>query len=131
MNPGMRIVMATCRGLLSGWLIATTVPLLAYFHPGSTWVAGGFADPFRFGLAGIELLGAALFAFEATVVAGLPLLLCSFTSAALIHIHYQVPWWPPFYALAALALWYATRRVTRAGALGTGEAGQLRGNHRR
>jgi hypothetical protein len=131
LNPGMRVVMATYRGLLGGWLIAATVPLLADFHPGATGVADGLWDPFRFGLAGIELLGAVLFAFEATVVAGLLLLLCSFTAAALIHIHYQVPRWLALYALVALALWYATQRATRAVALGTGAGRRLRGNLRR
>jgi hypothetical protein len=109
----MRTILASGRGLLSGWLIAATVPLLTDARAIAAWSATGLWDPFRSGLAGIELLGAALFAFEATVVAGLVLLLGSFVAAALIHVHhYQMPWWLALYALAALVLWYRTQCAT-------------------
>jgi hypothetical protein len=78
----MRVILASGRGLLSGWLIAATVPLLVDSHSIAAWSAAGVGDGWRVGLAAMELLGAALFAFEVPAVAGFALLLASFVIAA-------------------------------------------------
>lgn len=110
----MRVILASGRGLLSGWLIAATIPLLIDPHTIAAWSAASLADRSRVGLATIELLGAALFAFELPVVAGFALLLTSFIAAAVIHIHHnEMPWWLAVYSIAVILLLYFTRRALR------------------
>jgi hypothetical protein len=66
-------------------------------------------------LAAVELLGAALFAFEAQVVAGLGLLLLSFLAASVAHLqHGEMAWWLVAYTLVATVLWRFTVRARRA-----------------
>ena len=108
----MRLILASGRGLLSGWLIALTIPLLIDPHTIAVWSAAGLGDRSRVGLAIIELLGAALFAFEVPIVVGLSLLFASFIPAAAIHIrHNEMPWWLGAYAIAGLLLLHFTRRA--------------------
>jgi len=110
----MRVILASSRGLLSGWLIAATIPLLIDAHTIVAWSAAGLGNRSRVGLAAIELLGAALFAFELPVVAGSALLLASFIAAAVIHIqHDEMPWWLAVYSFAGILLLYFTRRALR------------------
>jgi hypothetical protein len=110
----MRIILASARGLLSGWLIAATLPLLADPQAVTAWTATGHGDRARFALAATELLGAALFAFESPVTAGCVLLMGSLVAAAVIHLHlHQLPWSLAPYALTALLLWLGTRRALR------------------
>jgi hypothetical protein len=107
----MRLILGNCRGILSGWLIAVTIPLLAEPRSIAAWSATGLGDPSRIGLATMELLGAALFAFERTVAAGFALLLASFTVAAVLHLHHrELPWWLAAYTLAGTLLLYFSRR---------------------
>jgi hypothetical protein len=116
----MRLTLASARGLLGGWLLAHTLPLLIDHREIGAWSAMGLGDQLRIALAAIELLGAVLFAFEATMSAGLALLLTAFVIAALIHIHHsQLPWWLAGYAIAALLLWYFSRKSASAAASGT------------
>ncbi|HEX9140078.1 MAG TPA: hypothetical protein VF848_09825 [Steroidobacteraceae bacterium] len=116
----MRLTLASGRGLLAGWLLAHTFPLLISHQEIGAWSAMGLGDRLRIGLAAIELLGAVLFAFEATVTTGLALLLTAFVIAALIHVRQgQVPWWLAGYALAAVLLRYFSRRAAPAAASGT------------
>ncbi len=108
------MILASGRGLLGGWLMAMAAPLL--FDPRAIvgWSATGFHDRLRVGLALVELLGAALFAFEGAAVAGFLLLLASFISAAAIHLHHgDKPWWLAVYAAAAMLLLHFTRRACR------------------
>jgi hypothetical protein len=115
----MRLRLASVRGLFGGWLLAHTLPLLIDHREIGTWQAIGLGDRLRIGLATIELLGAVLFAFEATVSTGLALLLTAFAIAALIHIHHgQVPWWLAGYAIAAVLLWYFSRNSASAAVSG-------------
>jgi hypothetical protein len=121
----MRVTLGSCRGILSGWLIAATVPLLADPRSIAAWTATGLGDRSRIGLAAAELLGAALFAFELTAAAGFALLLAAFVVVATLHIHHrEVPWWLAAYALAGVVLLYFTRRErkrqTRGGAIVAG-----------
>ncbi len=110
----MRLTLASARGLLGGWLLAHTLPLLIDHREIGHWSAMGLGDPLRIALATIELLGAVLFAFEATVSVGLALLLAAIVIAALIHIHHgQAPWWLAGYAVAAGLLWYFSRKIAR------------------
>ena len=110
----MRVILASGRGLLSGWLIAATIPLLIDPHTIVAWSAAGLGNRSRVGLAAIELLGAALFAFELPVVTGFVLLLASFIAAAVIHIHHdEMPWWLAVYSFAGILLLYFTRRALR------------------
>ena len=45
-------------------------------------------------LAAVELLGAALFAFETPLVAGWALLMASFGAGGLVHLQYgEMGWW--------------------------------------
>ena len=63
-------------------------------------------------LAVLELLGAALFAFETPLVAGFALLIGSFTVAGAVHLHHgETPWWLVAYSLVATLLWRFTVRV--------------------
>ena len=71
----MRVILTSGQGLLSGWLIAATIPLLIDPHTIAAWFVAGLGDRSRVGLASVELFGAALFAFELSVVAGFALLL--------------------------------------------------------
>jgi hypothetical protein len=115
----MRIIIASGRGLLSGWLIAATVPLLADPHAIAAWSAAGLGARSRVGLAAVEVLGAGLFAFERPVVAGFVLLLGSFIAAAAIHIrHDEMPWWLAAYSFAGLVLLSCTLQTRRPGAFG-------------
>jgi hypothetical protein len=110
----MRLILASGRGLLGGWLMAMAIPLL--LDPGAIagWPAAGLHDHGRIGLAAVELLGAALVALEGTAVAGLMLLLVSFAAAAAIHLHQgDKPWPLAMYASAGILLLYLTRRVRR------------------
>ena len=115
MKPNMPLMLASGRGLLGGWLVAHTLPLLIDHRDISAWTAIGLGDHLRLGLGTIELLGAVLFAFEATITTGFVLLLVAFVIAAIIHIHNgQVPWWLAGYAVAAVPLWYYSRRSAAA-----------------
>jgi hypothetical protein len=108
----MRSSVASGRGLLSGWLIAATVPLLADPHAIAAASAAGLGARSRVALAAVEVLGAALFAFEFSVVAGFALLLVAFIAAAAIHMHQnEMPWWLVGYTLAGMALLYCTLRA--------------------
>jgi hypothetical protein len=119
-RPGVRLTLASARGLFGGWLLAHTLPLLIDHREIGVWQAIGLGDHLRIGLAAIELLGAVLFAFEATVRAGLALLLTAFVIAALIHIHHgQLPWWLAGYAIAAVLLWHFGRKSASSAASGS------------
>lgn len=110
----MRSSLASARGLLGGWLLAVTVPLLTDAATISAWAAAGLHDRARIGLAAAELLGAVLFAFERPIIAGFALLLGSFSVAAAVHIQVgKAPWHLALYALAAILLLYFTRRRER------------------
>ncbi len=107
----MRVILGSWRGIMSGWLIAATVPLLADPRSIGAWTAAGLSDEARIGLATAELFGAGLFAFEITAAAGFALLLGSFIAVATIHIHHrEMPWWLAAYSIAGLLLLYLTRR---------------------
>jgi threonine/homoserine/homoserine lactone efflux protein len=105
----VRLILASARGLLGGWLIAVTVPLLIDPHTIAAWAAAGLGDRARLVLATVEILGAALFAFETQVVNGFALLMVSFIAAAILHVHHhEMPWWLAAYAVAgALLLRYS------------------------
>jgi hypothetical protein len=108
----MRSSIASGRGLLSGWLIAAAVPLLADPHAIAASSAAGLGARSRIALAAVEILGAALFAFEFSVVAGLALLLVSFIAAAALHMHQnEMPWWLVAYMVAGIVLLYCTLRA--------------------
>jgi hypothetical protein len=110
----MRLMLASARGLLSGWLMALTLPLLAEPHTISAWSAAGLGSRWRVLLAAVELLGAGLFALETPLLAGWALLLLSFAAAAVVHLqHGEMPWWLAAYAFIATALWRCTLRVRR------------------
>jgi hypothetical protein len=110
----MRLILASSRGLLGGWLVAMSIPLLIDPRAVAAWSATGLHDPIRIGLAAGELLGAALFAFEGSALAGLMLLLASFTAAAAIHLHHgERPWWLAMYATTGILLLYFTHRFRR------------------
>jgi hypothetical protein len=66
----VRVNLASGRGLLSGWLVAVTVPLLFDADTIAAWSAAGLGKPARVALASVELLGAGLFAFERTLIPG-------------------------------------------------------------
>jgi hypothetical protein len=115
----VRAIVASGRGLLSGWLIAATIPLLVDPHTIATWSAAGVGDRWRVALAAIELPGAMLFAFELPAVVGFVLLLASFVIAAVIHIsHDEMPWWLAVYLIAGILLLYCTRRARGHAAIG-------------
>jgi hypothetical protein len=110
----MRLILASSRGLLGGWLMAMTIPLLIDARAIAAWSAAGLHDQIRIALAASELLGAALFAFEGSALAGLTLLLASFTAAAAIHWHHgEKPWWLAMYATTGILLLYFTHRFRR------------------
>jgi hypothetical protein len=107
-------MLASGRGLLSGGIIAMTFPLLVNAHAIAASSSAGLGDVSRIGLTTVEMLGAALFAFEIPVVAGYALLLVSFGVAALIHAHHhETPWWLALYAIVGAVLLYLTRRAMR------------------
>jgi len=111
----VRTRLASGRGLLGGWLIATTMPLLFNPHTIAAWSATGLGDASRIALASVEIAVAALFAFERATVAGFALLLASFIPAAVIHVHHDgAPWWLALYSIAAIPLLFLTRRALRA-----------------
>jgi len=111
----VRLTLASARGLLSGWIIALTIPLLIDPRTIAAWSAAGLGGRPRLLLAVIELLGAALFAFETSVVAGLVLLMLTFVAAGAAHLHQgQIPWWLLAYAIAATLLGRYTLSVGRA-----------------
>jgi DoxX-like family len=90
----VRVAVASARGILGGWLLKATLPLLVSPHAIAEWTAAGVGDPARVALAVVELLGAVLFAFEWTAVVGFLLLTLSFAYAVAIHIqHGEMPWW--------------------------------------
>jgi hypothetical protein len=108
----MRVILASGRGLLGGWLMAMTVPLLHDPRAIAGWSAAGLHDTIRIGLAATELIGAALFAIERTAASGLVLLLISFSAAAAIHLRLgDRPWWLAGYAIAGILLFYLTHRI--------------------
>jgi len=112
----VRTVLASGRGLLGGWLIAATMPLIESTHAIAAGSAEGLGDSVRITLATLELSGAALFAFESSVNIGAWMLLTSFAVAASIHLHNrQLAWWLGAYTVAALLLWCATCRALRDG----------------
>jgi hypothetical protein len=103
--------LSSCRGLLSGWLVAASVPLLVNPHTVAAASAAGLGDHVRITLATAEIVGAALFAFERTVMAGFALLLMTFVLAAVIHVHHgEMPFWLAAYAIAGAILMYLTQR---------------------
>jgi hypothetical protein len=97
--------------LLSGWLAAVTMPLLAHSETIAAWSATGLGDHARIALAAAELIGAALFAFERTAIPGFALLLMTFVLAAVIHLHRgEIPYWLALYTIAGTMLLYMTQR---------------------
>jgi hypothetical protein len=107
----VRVNLSSCRGLLSGWLIALTAPLLVDPNTIAAAAAAGLGDRARIALAATELLGAAFFAFERTVMAGFALLSITFVPVAVIHVHHgEMPYWLAAYSIAATFLLYFTRR---------------------
>jgi hypothetical protein len=90
----VRVILASGRGLLSGWIIAMTVPLLMSAHAIAASSSAGLGDASRIGRATVELLGAVLFAFEVPVAAG-----------SHAH-HHEAPWWLALYAIAGAVLLY-------------------------
>jgi len=124
----MRLILASARGLLSGWIIALTVPLLIDPHAIAAWSAAGLGNRSRTLLAAVELLGAALFAFETPILVGLALLIVSFIVAAVVHLQQgAMPWWLVAYTVAAMLLWRLTARIRRTGVRLAGRAGQTPG----
>jgi len=112
----VRVMLASGRGLLGGWLIAATIPLLFNPHAIAAWSAAGLGDGTRIALAAIEIAGAALFAFDRAALAGCVLMLPTFISAADIHVrHDDAPWWLALYSIAAILLLLFTRRALRSG----------------
>jgi hypothetical protein len=108
----VRVAVASTRGILSGWLLKATLPLLVSPHAIAEWTAAGVGDRARVALAATELLGAALFAFERSAIAGFFLLALSFADAAVIHVqHREMPWWLGGYFVASALLLYWTRRA--------------------
>jgi hypothetical protein len=98
--------------MLSGWLIKATIPLLVSPHAFAEWSAAGVGSGARVALAGVELLGAALFAFEGPLTIGFALLSLSFVYAAVIHVrHGEMPWWLGGYFVGCVLLLYWTRRA--------------------
>jgi hypothetical protein len=111
----VRVNVASGRGLLAGWLIAMTIPLLIDPRSITAWSAAGLGDAYRITLAAIEVAGAMLFAFERVALAGFALLLASFIPAAIIHIHHdEAPWRLALYSVAAILLSLYTLRAQRA-----------------
>jgi hypothetical protein len=114
----VRVNLASGRGLLSGWLVAVTVPLLADAHTIAAWSAASLGNRARIALAAVEFFGAGLFAFERTVMAGFVLLLATFVPAAVIHVHHdEMPWWLAVYSIAGTLLMYFTLRLRSRGVL--------------
>jgi hypothetical protein len=110
----LRVAVASARGILSGWLLAATLPLLVSPHAIAEWTATGLGNWARITLAVTELLGAVLFAFEWSAIAGFVLLALSFAYAAFIHLqHGNMPWWLGGYYVASLILLYWTRRAQK------------------
>jgi hypothetical protein len=110
----IRLLATSARGLFSGWLLALTVPLLSDAVTISAWNAAGLGDQVRIVLAVVELLGAALFAFETLITAGFALLLGAFAFAAALHAHFgKAPWHLALYAFIAALLLYFTKRSRR------------------
>jgi len=108
------VTLASGRGLLGGWLIAATIPLLFNPHTVAAWSAAGLGDEFRVALAAIEIVGSALFAFERAAIAGGTLLLASFVPAAVIHVHHdEAPWRLALYSIVVILLLFLTRRSPR------------------
>jgi hypothetical protein len=107
----MRVDLSSCRGLLSGWLLAVTVPLLVSPHAIAAWSVAGLGDRARIALATAEIFGAAFFAFERTAMAGFALLLATFVLAAFIHVHHgEMPYSLAAYSIAGAILLYLTQR---------------------
>jgi hypothetical protein len=114
MRDRVRLAIASARGVLSGWLLAATLPLLVSPHAIAEWTAAGLGDWARVALAVTELLGAALFAFEWSAITGFVLLALSFAYAGFIHLqHGKTPWWLGGYYVASLVLLYWTRRAQK------------------
>jgi hypothetical protein len=107
----VRVDLSSCRGLLSGWLAAVTVPLLIHPHSIAAASAAGLGDGARIALATGEIVGAALFAFERTAMAGFTLLMMTFVVAAVIHVHLgDRPYSLAAYSIAGAILLYLTQR---------------------
>ncbi len=108
----MRVSLASTRGLLGGWLVAATVSSLTVPAALAAWSAAGLGGFSRLAIGSAEILGAALFAFESTVLAGFALLLGTLLIAAVVHLRIgEGPWHLGAYALAAAVLLYFTRRA--------------------
>jgi hypothetical protein len=106
----VRVGVASARGIVGGWILKATLPLLVSPQAIAEWTAAGVGDRARIALAVVELLGAALFAFEWSAVAGFILLALSFSYAAIIHIQRgELPWWLGGYLVASAILIYWTR----------------------
>jgi hypothetical protein len=107
----VRVNLSGCRGLLSGWLVALTMPLLVHAHTIAASSAAGLGDRARVALATGEIFGAAFFAFERTAMAGFALLLMTFALAAAIHVrHGEMPYSLAAYAIVGAILLYLTQR---------------------
>jgi hypothetical protein len=110
-GPDVRVILSSCRGLLSGWLVALSMPLLVHAHTIAASSAAGLGDHARVALATGEIFGAALFAFERTAIAGFALLLMTFALAAVVHVHHgEMPYSLAAYSVVGAILLYLTQR---------------------
>jgi len=112
----VRVDLAAARGLLAGWIVAVTLPLLFKAATIAEWASIGLGDRARWTLASIEIIGALLFAFERTVIPGAVLLITTFLAAAALHIRHGLwPWWLASYAVIVLVLtWVTAKPAARA-----------------
>ena len=110
----MRVNLAAARGLLAGWIVAVTVPLLIDAATIAAWTGSGLGARSRWTLALAEISGALLFAFQHTVAVGMVLLIGTFLVAAALHVHHGL--WPSrlgIYALCVIVLARATQQASR------------------
>jgi len=111
----VRVALAGARGLLGGWLIATTVSSLTGPAGLAAWSAAGMGGLNRVAITLPEIVGAALFALEPTMFTGFALLLATLLVAMIVHIRIgEGPWHLAAYALVAAVLLYVTRRTMSA-----------------
>jgi len=110
----VRVNLAVARGLLAGWILAVTVPLLVDTATIAAWTGIGLGFRLRWTLALVEITGAVLFAFERTVAVGAVLLIATFLVAATLHVRHGLwPWWLGIYALTVVTLARATHQAGR------------------
>jgi hypothetical protein len=109
----MKVALAGCRGLLGGWIVAVTIPLLLAPAAIAQSSVIGLGDRSRIALASAEILGALLFPFQRVVTAGAVLLLAAFLVAAALHFHHgEWPWRLGAYAAAVIVLERFTIRAS-------------------